>query len=109
MNDALDSLTVLAMAGTAAEVIAYGGTAFSSLQSAQTDVDELKALLADVSPPITAKTEVDNRIRWGMLTALSMLQSKKGCLDDLAGQLERTEGDVYRRCIQAIESWRMLP
>ena len=96
-HDVVDGLTVLAMAGVAAEVIACG-----SAEGGYADVAELKQLLASASPPVTEAREVDDRIRWATLMALTMLQNNKSCLDALTAQFESAQ-DVGE-CIRTLEA-----
>lgn len=96
-HDVVDGLTVLAMAGVAAEVIACG-----SAEGGYTDVAQLKQMLASASPPVTDTREVNDRIRWATLMALTMLQNNRACLDALVTEFEtaRDVGD----CIRALEA-----
>lgn len=59
-------------------------------------------MLASASPPITDAREVDDRIRWATLMALTMLQHNKACLEALAAQFESAQ-DVGE-CIRALEA-----
>ena len=96
-HEAVDSVAVLAMAGIAAEVIAYGGA-----EGGYTDVAQLRGMLNAASPPISRGKDQDDRIRWATLMALTMLQNERGSLDVLAKQFETME-DVGQ-CIRALEA-----
>ena len=95
-HDVVDGLTVLAMAGVAAEVIACG-----SAEGGYTDVAQLKGILRSATPPITEAREVDDRIRWATLMALTMLQNNEERLKELASQFESAQ-DVGE-CIRVLE------
>ena len=84
------------MAGVAAEVIACG-----SAEGGYTDVAQLRGMLAIAQPPITLARDVDDRIRWATLMALTMLQNNRDCLDALVTQME-TGSDVGD-CIRTLE------
>ena len=90
-------LTVLAMAGVAAEVLACG-----SAEGGHADVAQLKGMLAIASPPVTEARAVDDRIRWATLMALTMLQNHRPCLEALAERFEsaRDAGE----CIRLLEA-----
>ena len=96
-HDVVDGLCVLAMAGVAAEVIAC-----ESAEGGYTDVAQLRGLLAAAEPPVTAARDVDDRIRWSTLMALTMLQNNRGCLDALALKMP-TATDVGE-CIRTLEA-----
>ena len=93
----LDSLAVLSMGGIAAEVIACGDA-----EGGIADVAQLRGLMEVASPPISAKTEQDDRVRWGTLMALTLLQQHRGALDACAAKFE--EGGSVGECVAAIEA-----
>jgi hypothetical protein len=55
----LDRLAVISMGGIAAEVLAVGDA-----EGGLADVSQLRALMCAASPPIPARTEQDDKIRW---------------------------------------------
>ena len=67
-----------------------------------TDVAQARALMQSARPPISARSEQDDRIRWATLTALTLLQNNRRRLDELA-ELFKTAPDVGT-CIRNIES-----
>ena len=95
-------LTVLAMAGVAAEVLACG-----SAEGGHADVAQLKGMLAIASPPVTEACAVDDRIRWATLMALTMLQNHRPCLEALAERLEVAQD--AGECIRLLEATARAP
>jgi hypothetical protein len=92
----LDRLAVVSMGGVAAEVIACGDA-----EGGIEDVNMLRRLMAGASPPVAGRREQDDRIRWGTLFALTLLQQHSGALDRLAVAFEAS--DDVGTCIAAIE------
>lgn len=95
--ESLDRLAVVSMAGVAAELIACGDA-----EGGIEDVNMLRGLMAAALPPITVKREQDDRIRWGTLFALTLLQQHAGALERLAIAFDSS--DDVGACIRAIES-----
>jgi hypothetical protein len=93
----LDRLAVVSMGGVAAEVIACGDA-----EGGIEDVNMLRGLMAGASPPVSGRRDQDDRIRWGTLFALTLLQQHADALDRLAEAFEASE-DVGA-CIAAIEA-----
>ena len=87
---------ILAEQGVAAEVIACGDA-----EGGIEDVNMLRRLMAGASPPVAGRREQDDRIRWGTLFALTLLQQHPGALDRLAVAFEAS--DDVGTCIAAIE------
>lgn len=98
-HDVLDRVAVLAMAGVAAEVLACGDAA-----GGFTDVAQLRGLMETAAPPITARREQDDRIRWATLMALTLLENNRGRLDALAARFESAPpvGSLVR-CLEGVE------
>ena len=92
----LDRLAVVSMAGVAAEVITCGDA-----QGGVEDVNMLRGFMASSSPPIVGRSQQDDRIRWGTLFALTLLQQHAGALHRLAIALDNSDDVVT--CIRAIE------
>mmetsp|Transcript_7999 Transcript_7999/g.25526 ORF Transcript_7999/g.25526 Transcript_7999/m.25526 type:complete len:293 (+) Transcript_7999:81-959(+) len=101
-HDVVDGLTVLAMAGVAAEVLACG-----SAEGGHADVAQLKGMLAIASPPVTEACAVDDRIRWATLMALTMLQNHRPCLEALAERFEVAQD--AGECIRLLEATARAP
>lgn len=93
----LDGLAVLSMGGVAAEVIACGDA-----EGGIADVAQLRALMAAASPPIATKLEQDDRVRWGTLMALTLLQQHRAALDALAVAFD--DAASVGECVTAIEA-----
>ena len=96
-HDVLDGVCVLSMAGVAGEVLACGDA-----QGGYADVVQLRSLCSVASPPISSARDQDERIRWALLMALTMLQNNREALDALVVQLEAAQ-DV-ETCARAIEA-----
>ena len=95
-HEVLDGAAVLAMAGIAAEVLACGDA-----KGGGADVAQMRGLMQLASPPVTAKREQDDRIRWATFFALTLLQNNRASLDELAAQFERSED--LGTCLRALE------
>ena len=54
------------------------------------------------SPPIAESRVQDDRVRWGTLMALTLLQQHRGALDACAAAFDRS-ADIGE-CIEAIEA-----
>jgi hypothetical protein len=83
--------------GVAAEVIACGDA-----EGGIADVAQLRALMAAASPPIATKLEQDDRVRWGTLMALTLLQQHRAALDALAVAFD--DAASVGECVTAIEA-----
>ena len=92
----LDALAVLSMAGIAGEVVACGDA-----QGGFTDVAQLRGLMSAASPQISSRPAQDDRIRWAMLMALTLVMRHRAALDRLVSAFEG-EASVGE-CIEAIE------
>ena len=92
----LDQLAVVSMGGVAAEVIAVGDA-----EGGIADVAQLRALMDVASPPIIDKSEQDDRIRWGTLMALTLLQNHRPSLDALVDAFDASAS--VGACVAAIE------
>ena len=52
------------------------------------DVSQLRSLMAAASPPITDRLQQDDRVRWGTLMALTLLQKHRASLDACAAAFD---------------------
>lgn len=95
-HEALDALAVVSMAGIAGEVIACGDA-----EGGAADVAALRDMCIAASPPLANSRVQDERIRWGTLMALTLLQKRRASLDALAAAFEAS-ADVGA-CVRAIE------
>lgn len=98
-HDVLDRVAVLAMAGVAAEVLACGDAA-----GGYTDVAQLRGFMEAAAPPINARREQDDRIRWATLMALTLLENNRPRLDELARRFESAPpiGSLVR-CLEGVD------
>ena len=94
---AVDRLAVVSMAGVAAEVLVCGDA-----EGGIADVNSLRALMSRASPPISGRTQQDDRIRWGCLMALTLLQQRRSALDALAEAFDASAS--VGECLLALES-----
>ena len=95
----IDSISVVSMAGIAAEAIEFGNA-----KGGRADLAQLRVLFYQSAPRILDRRAQDERIRWAMLMALTLLTNHRNELDALVHTIS-SGGDVDA-CIVAIESCR---
>ena len=92
---ALDALLVLSLSGIAAEVLCCGDA-----EGGMADIAAARELMSRSS--LSARSLQDDRIRWAMLMALTLLQQHRPSLDAVARSFE--EGAPVGACIREAEA-----
>ncbi len=91
----VDKLATVSVAGVCAEIIAFGNA-----EGGVADFSQLRQIFANAEPELSER-DMENRIRFSIVFAMTQLRLHLGALDALAEVMER-DGTVAE-CVTAIE------
>ena len=94
----LDKLTVVALGGVCAEILAFGNA-----EGGLADISLLKQIYLSAETEMTER-EMNNRIRFGLGFTMTHLRRHLGALDALADTMKQNPDGSISECIVAIES-----